>query len=146
MECIIYLKRLINSDLVVIAGQRVEIGKRVTETLYARSALVFYHADDIIGPDGLILDEIKVKMLSVMLQEYFQENPPSVELIQKIIIDLMTNKHQLLVKIEDYLRDDRIKELYKDLDWQKTIWVFDYFTLLVWIISHSSLLDLKRLQ
>ena len=80
-----YVKDLVNVNLIAQAGQRVVIGRTITEALFARTALIFYSDEDTIDWWRSKAAEKAIKKTAELLEIYLEIEKPSIKCLTEII-------------------------------------------------------------
>lgn len=121
-----YLKTLGNADLVVPAGQRVVFGKTATETLFSRTARVFFIQEEE-GPDWWISEKGRrlAKRIATLLGQFYKNGEPSIDCLQKLIIHFEKSQESELNKILTKM-DESTLELVIGGEWEETDKILHY--------------------
>jgi len=133
-----YLRDLIEAELVVAAGQRVVLGKKVTETLYSRAARIYYWFPESVREISPEIQETKAKALSIML-ESCGISPRSIECIKQLLIEMEMTKEEAMSKLAEISENEEFKELIRNLDLEHTTSIIDEFYIFWWILSQPEL-------
>lgn len=140
-----YLKTLIKAGVVATAGQRVTLGKTATETLFARTALVFYvHFAEDDKPDkgadkcGVIMADIAGEILSPLFDDKSVDSAKLGDLFSKF------HKAQKRV-ISEFLPQsaDRISEAVgeQEMTWKQLNYTLDIASYFGAFLLEPTLLD-----
>ncbi|MFX1511753.1 MAG: winged helix-turn-helix domain-containing protein [Promethearchaeota archaeon] len=132
-----YLKKLEELDIVIPVGQRVVIGKKVTETLYGRTAGAFFSP----GEKGSWWKSEKGKdlarQLGILVSKATNKKAPSPDCLQEIIIRFVREKQAIL---EALAESEKVSEFFWDGDFDEYLKLTDYVALFSFLINQPDFL------
>ena len=129
-----YVKRLEEYNLVVQSGQRVVIGKTATETLYSRTAKVFY---PVIKSEAYWntreMREI-IEILRILIGLYTKKEKPSKECVKAMLTNIEANA---VLELNSLLEQDNeeIIELLKSYKFNEINRIFEIFEVMILLFN-----------
>ncbi|MFX0094394.1 MAG: hypothetical protein ACFFBD_21840 [Candidatus Hodarchaeota archaeon] len=130
-----YLKTLIDNELVVSAGQRVVVGRRVNETLYALAARIFYSSDEY----RFECNQKEKNMLVFLLRDCLGIRTASSDTMEHVFSSWRKNRKETIRKLATIIECNELKQLTSEINPEQASGLIDDVAFLAWLFSQSGI-------
>lgn len=135
-----YLKELENAALVIPTGQRVVIGRTATETLYGRTAKIFYLGQNDKVEEHFSKNPKMISAISNLIKRYLDTD--NLETDENQLISLLTKFHNVSVnEITKILETSKPEDLniFTDMDFEDINYVLDSVGAIIILMKYMDL-------
>ncbi len=107
-----YIKDLVRTDFIVQAGQRVVLGRTITEALFARTAVLFFLDEEPIEWWESRVGEKTIEKIAELMELYLDIPKPSTDCIKKLVIKIVKFNQKEFFKVFEQGAEKASKVVY----------------------------------
>lgn len=138
-----YLEKLVEVDLIRVAGHRITEGKRVTENLYMRTAKIFHKKNiNPNHPEAIKKRDLTKENLRVILEEISDSEIKDFEKYKEIIEKWLLYELQYSREIMKQVpTSDRLKDRFSELDLEFINYLNEFAARMFILLRHPDLVE-----